>query len=697
MGEPDPHVRSVRARDGAERPFDPGRIEQAIAQAQQAAGKPDAAAARRVTEQVCKRLADAPSPVGVEAIQDLVEKCLVESGQAEVAKAYILYRQRRQDLRQTKATLGVADDLKLSVNAATVLRHRYLRRDEEGHIAERPSELFGRVAHAVAEADRLYTDADADASAERFYRMMCDKDFLPNSPTFMNAGTKLGQLSGCFVLPVGDSLPEIFRALGHMALIHQSGGGTGFSFSKIRPRGDVVRSTGGVASGPVSFMSVFDASTEVIKQGGRRRGANMAVLHVSHPDVQEFITCKLGGSAARNFNISVAVTDAFMQAAKDGGAHDLVNPRTGKTAGTVPARDLFELIAVSAWQCGDPGLIFIDEVQRHNPTPALGPIEATNPCGEQPLLPYESCILGSINLSRMVDGDQIDWEHLARTVRAGVHFLDNVVDVNVYPVEEIRCATLASRKVGLGVMGFAEMLIRLGIPYDSSEALRAAEEVMKFITQTAESASAQLAERRGSFPNFAKSIWPQRGYRHMRNAALTTVAPTGTISIVADTPSGIEPLFALSFLRNVLGGTQLFEENKLFRQAAESCGIYSRGLMAEVARRQGVRGISSVPESMQRLFGTALEIDPEWHVRMQAAFQRHTHSAVSKTVNLPHEATHEDVKRAFWLAYKLKCKGITVFRYGSRQQQVLESHFQSLEGLPEFPSEYDGSCRSCVT
>ena len=626
-----------------------------------------------------------------------MEKCLLESGQPEAAKAYILYRQRHAEAREAKATIGVADDLKLSVNAVTVLRARYLRRDEYAQIVEKPSELLHRVATAVAEADRRYGDRDPGRSAEAFYEMMATFDFLPNSPTLMNAGTPLGQLSACFVLPVGDSLPEIFGTLERMALIHQSGGGTGFSFSSIRPRGDVVRSTGGAASGPVSFMSIFDATTDVIKQGGRRRGANMGVLHVSHPDLQEFITCKLDDRSMRNFNISVAVTDEFMEAVREGGHHTLVNPRSGRPVRTVRARDLFDLITVSAWQTGDPGMIFIDEVERHNPTPEMGPIEATNPCGEQPLLPYESCILGSINLSRFVRDSAIDWERLRRIVRRAVHFLDNVIDVNAYTIDEIRQGTLANRKLGLGVMGFAEMLIQLGVPYDSQQALDTAEQVMEFISVAAVGVSSELAESRGSFPNFDRSVWPARGRRQMRNAALTTVAPTGTISIVADTSSGIEPLFALCFLRNVLGGTQLFEENRFFRQTAEAQGFYSRQLMAEIARSRGVRGLDAVPQDVRRIYGSALEIAPEWHVRMQAAFQEHTDSGVSKTVNLPNEATQGDVARVYQLAHELKCKGVTVFRYGSKQEQVLESQFGNDADLPAFPSEFSGRCRSCAT
>ncbi|MBM4035905.1 MAG: adenosylcobalamin-dependent ribonucleoside-diphosphate reductase [Planctomycetes bacterium] len=680
----------VVKRNGRVEAFDARKITAAILKAQRAVGKPDAAFAERCTGRVVARLRQRP---GVEEIQDAVEQVLVRAGRADLAKAYILYRQRRADLRRVKRLLGVADDLKLPINATQVLERRYLLRNERGEVAETPHEMFVRVARAVAAPDANYpacgtaalgcdssmptaggrcaTQSDVERTEHEFLEMMVRLEFLPNSPTLMNAGTELGQLAACFVLPVGDSLPEIFNAVRDMAIIHQSGGGTGFSFSRLRPKGDIVRSTGGVASGPVSFMHVYDETTNTIKQGGRRRGANMGILRVDHPDIVEFVTAKLDGTTLRNFNLSVAVTDAFMGAAAKGEDYPLVNPRSTEAVGRRNAREMLDLIATSAWRCGDPGLVFLDEINRHNPTPAVGAIEATNPCGEQPLLPYEACNLGSVNLAAMVDDRELDWERLADTVRKAVHFLDNIVDASRYPLEAITALTRANRKIGLGVMGFAEALILLGIPYDSDEATALAERIMAFITAEAHRASAQLAEQRGSFPNFERSVWPARGFKALRNATCTTVAPTGTISIIAGCSSGIEPLFALSYVRHVLDGATLIEENALFREAAEQGGFYSDDLIREIARRGSCRGLAAVPEHAQRIFPTAFDIAPEWHVKLQAAFQRHTDNAVSKTCNLPQTAAPADVRHIYELAWKLRCKGTTVYRYGSAAGQVL--------------------------
>jgi ribonucleoside-diphosphate reductase alpha chain len=658
----------VVKRDGRAEAFDSQKIAAAIIKAQCAIGEPDAAFAERCTSHVVQQLGERPS---VEEIQDVVERVLIQEGRADLAKAYILYRQRRADVRRAKRLLGVADDLKLSVNATRVLERRYLLRDGRGRVVETPREMLVRVARAVAAPDANYPDGDVARAEQDFLEMMARLEFLPNSPTLMNAGTDLGQLAACFVLPVGDSLREIFDAVRDMALIHQSGGGTGFSFSRLRPMGDIVRSTGGVASGPLSFMRVFDAATATIKQGGRRRGANMGILRIDHPDVVEFVTAKLEGTTLRNFNISVAVTDAFMAAAEKGEDYDLINPRSGEAVGRRSAREMLDLIATSAWRCGDPGMVFIDEINRHNPTPGVGAIEATNPCGEQPLLPYEACNLGSINLAAVVRDSDIDWERLAHLVHKGVHFLDNVIDASRYPLDAIAENTRANRKIGLGVMGFADALIQLGVPYDSDEAPAAAERLMGFIAAEARKASGELAAARGSFPNFEKSVWPERGLRSLRNATCTTVAPTGTISIMAGCSSGIEPHFALSYRRDVLEGTRMVEENALFRQAAIHRAFYSDELFAEIARRGSCRGLDAVPDDVQRLFPTALDIDPEWHVNLQAAFQRHTDNAVSKTCNLPEHATPADVRRIYQLAHRLGCKGITVYRYGSAAGQVL--------------------------
>jgi len=587
------------------------------------------------------------------------------------------------------------DDIPLSDNARKVLERRYLLKDEQGRIVETPREIFRRVAKAVAGADLLYDKGTNLRELEqKFFDLMVNLDFLPNSPTLMNAGTEIGQLSACFVLPIGDSIREIFDAVKNMAMIHQSGGGTGFSFSRLRPKDDVVKSTGGIASGPLSFMRVFDEATEIIKQGGRRRGANMGILRVDHPDIVDFIRAKERGGFLTNFNISVSVTDRFMEAVKADGRYDLINPRTNKVTKTLRAKGVFDRAVKSAWKTGDPGFIFIDEINRHNPTPDLGEIESTNPCGEQPLLPYESCNLGSVNLSRMVRDGSIDWEKLKRTIHLGIHFLDNIIDINNFPLPEIESITKGNRKIGLGVMGFAEMLIQLGIPYASDEALEMAEAVMKFIQKKATSQSVQLARQRGSFPNFKGSLWDKRGYEGMRNASVITIAPTGTLSIIADTSSGIEPLFAISFYREILEGTGLLEVNGLFQSMAEEEGIASRELMESIALKGSVQELPSVPERLKRIFLTALDISPEWHVKMQAAFQKYTDNAVSKTINLPQDATVENVAKGYLMAYESKCKGITVFRYGSKKHQVL--YIGLSKDMPVHASpEFSGDCRIC--
>ncbi len=690
-------ISQIRKRDGRIVKFDPNKIANAIHKAILATNMADEGSSQKLSAQVVANVEQnfkdkIPS---VEDVQNIVEKVLIKNGYAEVAKAYILYRQKRTELREKKMLIGVTDDLKLSLNATSVLERRYLQKDGQGRVTETPSQMFRRVAKAVAVSDLRYDrNADLGKVEDRFYKVMASLEFLPNSPTLMNAGTDMGQLSACFVLPVGDSIEEIFDALKYMALIHKSGGGTGFSFSRLRPKGDVVKSTMGVASGPISFMKIFDAATDVIKQGGRRRGANMGILRVDHPDIIEFITAKEKEGILTNFNISVGVTDAFMKAVENDEHYNLVNPRNNSVVRQLRARDVFDLIVTSAWRTGDPGLIFLDEMNRKNPTPQVGHIESTNPCGEVPLLPYESCNLGSINLSKMVKAGEIDWERLSGLVRLAVHFLDNVIDANKYPLPEIEKSTRANRKIGLGIMGFAEMLTQLGIPYDSEEAVSTAEKLMAFISEEARKKSVELGEERGSFPNFAGSIWERMGYKTMRNATVTSIAPTGTISIIAGTSSSIEPLFAISFVRNVMG-TQLFEINPVFEAIAKERGFYSTELITKITRLGSVQGIGEIPPEVRKVFVTALEVAPEWHVKMQAAFQKHTDNAVAKTVNLPQEATLEDVRRIFILAYRLKCKGITVYRYGSRSEQVLTVgpiSSGSSGGYAQSASESAGEC-----
>ena len=559
-----------------------------------------------------------------------------------------------------------------SANAKIILGKRYLAKDIAGKVVESPEAMLRRVARHVAQADAAYDNAKTvHHTEERFFQIMSDLWFLPNSPTLMNAGLRLGQLAACFVLPVQDSMESIFEAVKHTALIHKSGGGTGFSFSQIRPSNDIVSSTAGVSSGPLSFIKVFDVATEAVKQGGTRRGANMGVLRVDHPDIEEFITAKNRFDSLTNFNLSVALTGDFLDALDRKGEYDLINPRTGKSVRRVAAGPIFDLIITSAWESGEPGILFLERINQDNPTPELGGMDATNPCGEQPLLPYESCTLGSVNLSRMVSGKGIMYGRLKRTVKNAVHFLDNVIDVNQYPLEQIASASKKTRKIGLGVMGFADMLIKLGIPYEDKAALRQAEAIMSFIRQEARLTSAELARRRGNFGAYSGSVFDHPDTPHMRNATVTTIAPTGTISLIAGTSSGIEPLFAVAHERHVLNGQSLPEIHPLFLQQAKKDGFFSRELMQEVATTGTVQNSSAVPEKIKRLFRTAHDISPQWHVQMQAAFQKHTDNAVSKTVNFPAGATTDEVAQVFLTAARSGCKGVTIYRYGSRQHQVL--------------------------
>ena len=674
----------IKKRDGRVVPFDPQKITTAIFKAGRATEEFDSPEADRLSSLVVDEIIDRGfngDLIAVEQVQDMVELVLIKGGWTKTAKAYKLYREEHRKTRVVKSLVGVEDDLKLSVNALEVLKKRYLRKNERGEVTETPSEMFRRVAKNVASADLIYDPkADVLRTEETFFQTLTNLEFLPNSPTLRGAGRSIQQLSACFVIPVEDSIEGIFDALKYTALVHKGGGGTGFSFGRLRPRGDRVGTTGGRSSGPVSFMRVFNAVTQEITQGGTRVGANMGILPVDHPDILDFITCKADGTSFLNFNISVALTEVFMEAVRSKRHYNLVNPRTGGVVRQLPARDVFEILVAMAWKNGDPGIIFIDRINQDNPVPGVGEIEATNPCGEQPLLPFESCNLGSINLSRMVVDGKISWEKLESVVRAGVHFLDNVIDKNKFPLEEIRKNTLANRKIGLGVMGFADMLVKLGVPYNSKKALKIGESVMEFVTKKAREESVLLGEERGSFPNFEDSVWPAKGFTHLRNATLTTIAPTGTLSTLANCSSGIEPIYALAYSRKSIfsergaWALEFMVVNEQFADWARREEVYSEELIARVAQAGGsVQGFKELPSKMKEIFVTAHDISPKDHIRMQATFQKNVDNAISKTVNFSSTAAPADVAKVYMLAYKLGCKGVTIYRDKSRDVQILDT------------------------
>jgi len=674
-------ISKVKKRNGSVMDFDREKIVSAVFKAAQAVGGNDKAEAERVAERVLALMDEKYRPdyiPSVEDVQDMVEKALMETGHASTAKAFILYRHKKNLEREMKAMMGVEDDLKLPINSLQILERRYLLRDPKGKVIETPSQLFRRVASHLASNESRY-GADPQTTAhyeEAFFQIMTNFEFMPNSPTLMNAGTALGQLSACFILPVKDDLENIFETVKYQAIIHKTGGGTGFCFSYLRPKGDFVKSTTGTASGPISFMTAFDNATNVVKQGGKRRGANMATMHVWHPDIEEFITMKQTPGVMENFNVSVMVDERFMAAVESNADYELVNPRTDEAIRKVHARSLFNLIAYSAWKSAEPGLLFIDEINRHNPTPK-DPIHATNPCGEVPMPDFESCNLGSINLERFVDFDwskvdwkkKVNWDRLKYVTRLAVQFLDNVIDMNNYPIPQIRSQTMKNRRIGLGVMGFARMLFRMGIRYDSEQGYEIAEHVMRFINEEGRRMSHELGRARGSFPGFKESVLSSK-FDAMRNATTTSIAPTGTISMISDTSSSIEPVFALSFLKTVRAG-QYYYLDPVFEHVLKVRGLYSQDLIQRVMEEGTILHMDEMPADVKEVFRVAHDIAPESHVLMQAAFQKGIDLAVSKTINLPAEATVEDVESVYRLAWKTGCKGITIYRDSSRSEQVL--------------------------
>lgn len=663
-------------RDGSIVDFNPDKITTAIFKATQAIGVPERVLAQTLAGQVLALLEQRFSnkiPT-VEEIQDIVEEVLIAHGETKLSKAYILYRQKRTELRNLKKAIlqGKTDEeTDLSLNALKIIEKRFLRKDQNGNLLELPSQMFRRVAANVAQADAFY-GGDVLATTERFYQRMRKLEFLPNTPTLMNAGTPVQQLVASFVLPVEDSIEGIFSALKNAALIHKSGGGTGFSFSRLRPKNDVISSSQGQTTGPIAFMRLFDSATNIIKEGGAQRGANLGIIRVDHPDILEFINLKADGKSFTNFNLSVGITDTFMEAVIADREYQLVNPRTKQPVATLSARSVFDHIIALAWQRGDPGLIFLDRLNQYNPLPELGEIEATDSCGDQPLLSYESAPLGAINLIACTTKDGLDWNKLGELVHDAVHFLDNVIDVNKYPLAEIERASKNTRKIGVGIMGLADLLYHLGVPYNSEEGVSCAERIIHFIKQEALNKSIALAEQRGTFPLWQSSIFAQRNLP-VRNASLLTIAPTGTTSMIADVSPSIEPNFAISYVKNVLGDTDLVYVNKIFSRAAKQQGFYSDQLMRDIADHGSIQHMPGVPEVIKKIFITAPDISPEWHIRMQVAFQKHVDNAISKTINFPTDASLQDVAQGFMLAYKLGCKGITVYRDKSLDQQVIHS------------------------
>ncbi|MBU0457698.1 MAG: adenosylcobalamin-dependent ribonucleoside-diphosphate reductase [Nanoarchaeota archaeon] len=673
-------IKEIVKRDGRLVEFDINKIKDAIFRAAESVGGKDKELAHSLALKVFDLLNEQfkNSIPTVDNVQDIVEKILIEEGHAQTAKAYILHRHKKDEERERRALITGAentkDNLNFSNEALEILERRYLLKDKEGVVNESPKGMLKRVAENISQADKLYGAIEEEIKKveEKFYNIMAELKFLPNSPTLMNAGTETQQLSSCFVLPIEDTMEGIFGALKDAALIHQRGSGTGFSFSRLRPKGDSVKTNIGVASGPVAFMSVYDKALETIKQGGVRPGANMAVLRVDHPDIIRFIEAKRNRRALQNFNISVAITDRFMRSVEADREYYVINPKSEKNVGKLRARDVFAMITQNAWKTGDPGLIFIDEINRKHPAKDLGEIETTNQCGEAPLLPYEGIVLGSINLNEFINSASNDllWENLKETVRTAVHFLDNVIDMNSYPNKQIESNTKRTRKFGLGIMGLADILARLRIKYDSDEGLKTAEKLMSFIKETAYQMSSELAEKRGVCPAWENSEHHKAG-RKMRNMTCISISPTGTISLLAGASSGCEPFFAISYQRSLLGNKELVYLNPHFEKVAKEKGFYSPRLIRDIARAGSIQDFKEIPKSVRDVFVTAQDINPEGHIKMQATLQNNVDNSISKTINFPKIAAIKDVENAYLLAWKSKCKGITIYRDGSYEEQVI--------------------------
>jgi ribonucleoside-diphosphate reductase alpha chain len=671
-------IKNAVKRDGRVVPFDVSKIASAIFRAAESVGGSDKELSLKLAEEICNNLKDKykHSEPSVENVQDLVEKILIERGHAKTAKAYILFRHKKnEDLKRRAMILGGRDpneNLSFSEEALKILDNRYLLKDEFGMLIETPKTMLKRVSESIADADRNYgaDNDEVNQTSQKFYSMMAKLQFLPNSPTLINAGTKMPQLSACFVLPIEDDMESIFGSLKEAATIHQRGGGTGFSFSKLRPKGDKVRRHTGVASGPVSFLKVYDAGLEVVKQGGVRPGANMAVLRVDHPDILRFIESKRNKRSLKNFNISVAVTDRFMKAVEEDREYFLKNPRTDKHIGKLRARDVFSVITQNAWKTGDPGLIFIDEINRKHPAKHLGEIETTNQCGEAPLLSGESCILGSIDVSKFVNGSEFNWDEFKDVIKTSIHFLDNCIDVNKYLTSEIEEATKKTRKLGLGVMGFADMLYHLKLKYDSEEGLEMADKLLSFMKNAAYEESMSLAKTRGPCPAWENSDHQRLGQK-IRNISCLALSPTGTRSILADTSPGCEPNFAISYQRTMLSSKGFIFVNKIFEKTAKERNFYSPELLRKVSLSGNIKSMKEIPKDVRDVFVTAQDISPDWHIKMQSTLQKHVDNSISKTINFPRTASIRDVENAYLMAWKAKCKGITTYRDGSYEDQVI--------------------------